>query len=232
MENREQVSLRERWDAYQHLEVLTDHWYWRPGWNAQRRFYTWHITFDGQPVLHNLVTDLQRQLDLPGLDLVPIEGLHLTMQGLGFTDEVDDADVDAILSAARRRCAGLTPFDLTLGPVDADPQGVGLLINPWSAVEGLRTTVREAIGDVWSEVPESADEFRPHVTVAYSGAAVSPAAIRDRMQILRGIAPVTVPIASVALIMLRRDDHVYRWETVDFVRLGPSAGSAAGASGT
>jgi hypothetical protein len=38
---------------------------------------------------------------VPGLDLVPTEGLHITMQGLGFTDEITKADAHAIAEAAR-----------------------------------------------------------------------------------------------------------------------------------
>jgi hypothetical protein len=50
-----------------------------------------------------------RLAGLPGLDLVPGQWLHLTTQGVGFTDEVSDTDLTAITSAARTRLAAVEP---------------------------------------------------------------------------------------------------------------------------
>jgi len=77
------------------------------------RAYTWHITFAGQTDLHRLVSEYQEALrPLSQVDLVPLEWLHLTMQGVAFTDEVSTADVDRIIDAARpppeRIAAGAT----------------------------------------------------------------------------------------------------------------------------
>lgn len=220
MTSREHDSLQQRWDAYQRLPELVEHWYWRPGWRADRTFYTWHVTFEGQTALHDLVTNLVKQLALPGLDPVPLDGLHLTMQGLGFTDEVDQVDLVRIIEEARHRCAAVAPIELTLGPVDPDAEGIGLLVAPWHAVEKLRHTIRDAIGSVWTNVPEAADGFRPHVTIAYSGAPVSTEPIRALLAAARDLPPVTVRITEVPLIALRRDNRVYQWETVAKVRLG------------
>ena len=219
MTGRELASLHQRWAAYEDLPNLTEHWYWRPGWRADRQFYTWHLTFEHQAELHELVTHLQGQLALPGLDLVPIDGLHLTMQGLGFTDETSDADVDAIVAETRQRCAGLPPLELSLGPVDPDAEGIGLLVQPWEEVEHLRATIRDAIGTVWQSVPELSDGFRPHVTIAYSGSPAPASPIRSRLADLRRLPSVRVRISRVPLIALRRDGRTYRWTTVAAVPL-------------
>lgn len=223
MSGRERASLQQRWDEYQQLPQLTEHWYWRPGWGPERRFYTWHLTFDDQPALHELVSTVQRELAVPGLDPVPLEWLHLTMQGVGFTDEVAADDIDAILQAATVRLSQLAPFDLTLGPVDPDAEGVGFLITPWDRVTEVRDAIRHAIGSVWDTVPESADGFRPHVTVAYSGAPVSTEPIRERLAKLRELPPATVKISEVPLITLRRDGRTYQWDTVKSIPLDGGA---------
>ncbi|MER7471715.1 2'-5' RNA ligase family protein [Micromonospora sp. NPDC000018] len=219
MTSRELASLHQRWTAYQDLPALTEHWYWRPGWRADRQFYTWHLIFERQPELHHLVTDLQRQLVLPGLDLVPLEGLHLTMQGLGFTDEVSVPDLNAIVAEVRQRCIGLPPLELSLGPVDPDAEGIGLLVQPWGRVEHLRATIRDAIGAVWPTVPEPADGFRPHVTIAYSGSPAPTDPISARLAELRSKPPVRVTISEVSLIALRRENRTYRWTTAAAVPL-------------
>ncbi|WP_322767552.1 2'-5' RNA ligase family protein [Frankia sp. Cr1] len=194
---------------------MRDHWWWRPGWRVGRSFYTFHITFDSTPDVVDLAGRYQRALTLPTLDPVPADGLHLTMQGIGFTDEVNRTDLDAIISAAQARCAWLAPFDVTIGPADADPEAVMLQVAPWAPVDELRAAVRAAIGDVWGEarIPGAAGGFTPHVSVAYSGADTSAAPLR---QCLAGIEPVSVTstVVAVQLIDLNRDRRVYRWSTV------------------
>jgi hypothetical protein len=88
--------------------TITDHWWWRPG----RRRYAWHVTFADIPSVGRLAARARaraRLAGLPGLDLVPARWLHLTMQDVGFTDEVPDADLAAIVAAARRYLTGTPP---------------------------------------------------------------------------------------------------------------------------
>jgi 2'-5' RNA ligase len=222
MPTREQDSLDQRWQDFQQLDRLKEHWYWRPGWRLGRSFYTWHLTFEDPPVLHELVGRLQAELAVAALDLVPFSGLHLTMQGVGFTDEVANEDVAAIVGAARERCRRLAPFHLTLGPVDPDHEGIGLLVSPWAPIEQVRLTIRDAIADVWGldNVPEAAEGFRPHVTVAYSAADAPVAEIRDRLGRLRDVPAVTAPVTHAQLIRLNRDAREYRWDVAASVPLG------------
>ena len=215
----EQDSLEHRWNDFQHLDQIRNHWYWRPGWRQGRTFYTWHLTFTHATALHQLSERIQHAIDVPALTMVPDEWLHLTMQGLGFTDDISDIDIDAIVKAVTRRCTAIQQFDITLGPVDPDAEGVGLLITPWQPVVDLRLTVRAGIADIWDHVPEQQDDFRPHVTVAYSAADAPAADIRDRLTPLRDLPPARVHVEAVELIRLNRDEHVYRWDTVMSVPL-------------
>jgi 2'-5' RNA ligase len=176
-------------------------------------FYAWQLTFENNPnAMHDLVDRVQQALQVPGLDLVPLSGLHLTRQGLGFTDEVNGRDLIEIIDAARRLCAKLRPLELTLGPVDPDAEGVGLLVQPWAAVEELRSILRTAIGCVWPTVPEASDGFRPHITVAYSGSAAPTQPILKRLVTLRELRPITVNITTASLIALHRDAREYQWD--------------------
>jgi len=222
MAARERHSLDDRWQAFQSLDHLTEHWYWRPGWRVGRRFYTWHLTFGDAPALHALVDRVQADLPSDAVDLVPRAGLHLTMQGLGFTDEVADRDVDSIVAAAGAQLRAVAGFELSLGPVDPDAEGVGLLIDPWAPVERVRLAIRAAIGEVWGAdgVPEPADGFRPHVTVAYSATDAPVDELRRVMAPLRDLPPAVVQVGQAQLIRLGRDDREYRWDVVASVPLG------------
>jgi 2'-5' RNA ligase len=222
MVSQELASFEERWAEFGRLDRLVNHWWWRPGWHVGRSFYTWHITFDNEESkpLHDLVARLHDRLDgVAGLDLIPRRWLHLTMQGLGFTDDVTEADMRAIVDEATDRLAEVPAFDMTLGPVEGDDEATGLLVRPWEATGAVRNAVRGAIATVWDAVPE-ADEFRPHTSIAYSNSDAPVGPIRERLADLRGLEPVTIPIRSVQLIRLNRDHRMYEWDTVTDVTLG------------
>jgi len=203
-------------------ERMRDHWWWRPGWQVGRRLYTWHLTFAGQHELHELVSAYQARLaDLPGLDLVPREWLHLTMQGIGFTSEVSEADVERMRTAAAERLRGMPPVELSFGPVVILAEAVTLAPSPPGSVGAIRGAIRDAMATVWGEdgVPESADGFRPHVSVAYSNRDSEVAPIVERVGSV-SLAPITVTVEAASLIVINRDERVYQWETLASVPLG------------
>lgn len=206
------------------LEPMRDHWWWRPGWEVGRSFYTWHVTFADQPGAHQLVEDYAPVLkDLPMFDPIPVRWIHLTTQGIGFTDEVDKIDVDKIVDAVRRRCAKVEPFSVTLGPARVDPEALMLPVRPVEPVALLRHAIREGIGDVWGadNVPESAEGFNPHVSLGYSNAAGPAEAVHEKLATHR-TTTADVTISSVSLIDLNRDRKAYEWVDVATVPLGAS----------
>lgn len=156
------------------LEPMRDHWWWRPGWRPGRSFYTWHFTFADQPAAAQLVTDYAPLFEkLPMLDAVPLRRLHLTTQGIGFTDEVDRGGLDRMIEATRKRCAQLEPFAVTIGPAQVDPETIQMPVRPAEPLIQVRAAIRDAIADVWGadNVPEAVHGFRAHVTLGYSNAA-------------------------------------------------------------
>jgi 2'-5' RNA ligase len=206
-------------------QEMRNHWWWRPGWRVGRSFYTWHVTFDDQPAVHRLAADYASVLDaLPTMDPVPMGWLHLTMQGVGFTDTVNRTDVDAIVHAAQERCAVMAPLTVTLGPARVDAEALKLPVEPAEPVIALRGAIRAAIADVWGPagVPEDAGGFRPHVSLAYSHSAGPAEPIIERVA-ARSATSAETAIHRVALIDLNRDHRAYRWTEVATANLGASA---------
>jgi 2'-5' RNA ligase len=213
-------------EQLKHSEVLRDHWWWRPGWEIGQRAYTWHLTFDGQNAagareLRQLAAAHQEALaPIGALGPIPLPWLHLTMQGVGFTSEVTAAQAGRIAGAARPHLAGLPPLVLRFGPAQVSPEAV--LLNPAEPepVAAVRRAVRAGIAEVLGEdrVPERADRFRPHVSVAYStredGAGPAVAAVEAVT------ATAEVPVAAASLLVIHRDRKVYQWEIVEQVPIG------------
>lgn len=201
---------------------MRDHWWWRPGWRVGRSFYTWHFTFDDQPAMRRLWQHHRPTLTaITTLDPVDFTGLHLTTQGVGFTDEVITQDVAAIIDRTKHHCAAIAPFTVTIGPAHIEPETVKMLAQPPDEIIKVRRALRHAIADVWGHdrVPESMDGFRPHVTLAYSNNA-GPAEPIERALSASSPAQEKITLSTVSLINLNRDHQRYEWTTMATVGLG------------
>ncbi|MEV8568131.1 2'-5' RNA ligase family protein [Streptomyces sp. NPDC051322] len=199
---------------------MRDHWWWRPGWTVGRRFYTWHLTFDGQDDVHRLAAQYRAALaPMEGIDPIPDEWLHLTMQGVGFVGEVDQADVTAIVLAARERLAAVPTFDVTLSRPVVDPEAILIPVQPDRPVRAVRDAIRASIGEVLTEVPEKAEGFTPHVSVGYSNT-TGPKMPFEEAIASADIKPARARISHADLITIHRDNRMYEWESLAKVPLG------------
>jgi hypothetical protein len=199
----------------EHATHLRNHWYWRPGHRPGRPFYTWHLTFEHQAELHRLVADYQHALrNVPGLDLVPIPWLHITMQGIGFTDEVTDADRNAIIDATCRRLATIPAPRLTFHHATIRPEAIALYPHPPEPVHTIRAGIRQAIVDVWgtNRIPETATGYEPHLSIAYVSNNTDSSPAAEAISAIN-IDPTQLVLTSASCIALQRVNHAYRWDT-------------------
>lgn len=221
------VTAQPEW-THRHAERLTNHWWWRPGWTVGTRFYAWHVTFDGQPAIHELAAAYQAELtNVPGLDMIPQQWLHLTMQGVGHVQDVTDDQVAALLDAARRRLGELAPVDVRFHRPVIRPEAVALPPQPVTPIQEVRRVVRAAIGDTYGAgaVPERANGYQPHISIAYVSTdqpAEAALAAIERVD----ADPVDATIDSVSLIEMHRDNRMYEWRTVETIPFGAARAGA------
>lgn len=208
--------------TYKHAAELRDHWWWRPGWQVGTRFYTWHITFDDQDQLHKLVDTYQAEIaGHDGFDPIPRKWLHLTMQGVGHTADIAPDQLDTLIATAQTKLAALDPVKVGFHRPVIRPEAIALPALPPTEADRIRTAVREAIADALGPdaVPDRADGFQPHVTVAYSSGAQPAGAITAGLESI-STAPVDVQIRAISLIELHRDNRMYEWQTVAEAPIG------------
>ncbi len=200
---------------------MRNHWWWRPGWAVGRRFYTWHLTFEGQQDVYRLAAEYRAALAPLGAVLTPVpdQWLHLTMQGIGFVGETEEDDVNAIVEAARPRFASVSPFEMELGRAVVDPEAILLAAEPDAPVRQVRDGIRAAIRDVLGNVPEKAEGFTPHVSVAYSAGDGPVTPVVEALKAVE-FPPTKARCTSAELIVLHRDNQMYEWETFATVPLG------------
>ncbi|WP_320064270.1 2'-5' RNA ligase family protein [Micromonospora sp. RTGN7] len=200
----------------QHAGEVRNHWWWRPGWRVGRRFYAFHITFEDQHQLYDTATAYRTALaEMPSLTLIPDRWLHLTMQGVGFADELAQDVVQDVADEARSLLAAVPAIQVEFGPVVVAEEAIVMPAVPAEPIHELRHLTRQAIGRVLGtdKVGEDPDRFRPHVSIAYTTAG-GPAEPYVEATSRANIRPARVAIRHLDLIEMHRDQQMYEWRTV------------------
>jgi len=209
-------------------ERMENHWWQRPGRTPGRELYHWHMLFPDQPAVRELVAAAQERLArLPGLDMVPLQWLHVTTYIAPFVDEMSDQQVTAMVDEAGQLLSDVEPIPVTLGRVLYHPQAVTVAIEPLGALDPVLDAVRTATRSVGCEGHADTNPWLPHVSVAYSNGPGPYAPIVAALG--RQLPSVGVTIRSVSLVAQAQVGHTWQWRRVAEVHLG---GQRAGQGGT
>jgi 2'-5' RNA ligase len=181
---------------------------------------TWHLTFDHATQLHQLVSAYQTALaSLPGLNLVPLRWLHLTVQGVDYADELPTGQLDQVAETVRRELATMPTFTLTFHDAVIRDEAIALPPAPLDSLHELLTRLRRGISTATGAPahtgPEQTHGFHPHVTIAYSHTNTPAQPYAEALNTVDTPAA-TVAITEVALIEQERllePDWLYRWTT-------------------
>jgi 2'-5' RNA ligase superfamily len=104
-----------------------------------RHYYACHLTLDDQPQLRKLIARYQQALaNLPGLDLIPPEWLHITMQGIGFTDEIGITELRRFTEALTQELGKIDPPTVSFRSLTVHPEAIYLKAHPADALYPLR----------------------------------------------------------------------------------------------
>jgi 2'-5' RNA ligase len=172
------------------------------------------------PQVRALVSEAYRRLaDLRGLDLTPHRWFHLTTSMVGLTDETTAVQMDAMVTDARRRLAGVQPVTGTLARVLYHPEAIALAARPADALTPLLEAVQAATRAATHRKGLNAHQpWTPHVTVAYSSA-VQPAA-----PVIAALGPELPPceitIHTISLVNQDGPEYLWNWHPIAEVHLG------------
>jgi 2'-5' RNA ligase len=198
---------------------LADHWWQRPGRRPGRLLYHWHVLFRDHPEVHELAAACQRKLaGLPGLDLVPLQWLHLTTLVAGFADEVPAQAVDTMVTTAQQLLAPAEPIPVSLGRVFYHPEAVVLLVEPAEALDPVLSAVQIAARGAGCLGQADASPWRPHISIAYSNGSGPAAPVIEALGLR--VPATELTIRSVSLVAQAQVGHSWQWQAVAEVRLG------------
>ncbi|WP_327391410.1 2'-5' RNA ligase family protein (plasmid) [Streptomyces microflavus] len=216
------VIVEHDWRAFHQVERMADHWD-RPGWSDQQRSYYWMHTFPDPGELLQRAQQCQRALQDLALDLVPADGLHVTLLRVGAVDRVSTAQVKHLLGLAQK--LSVEDFHALAHPLAGSRGAVRFSLTPWTPLVRLHAALSEAGKQAGVPGGSPTAAFRPHLGIAYSNQVRSAAAVVDAVAPLRSLPSVPLHFTTVELVELRRQDRAYRWRTVRSVPLRPAAAS-------
>jgi 2'-5' RNA ligase len=185
------------------------------------------MTLDDQPQLRELVASYQQALaTTPGIDLIPPQWLHLTMQGIGFVDEIGRGELVALGNALTTELGTIKPPAVEFHSLTVRPEAIYLKAHPADALYPLRQRMHDAVAAVLgpTRFPEAEPErskFNPHVSIGYVNQDQEAEPIAEA---LRSLTPRTISItfAKANLLEFHRDHHMYEWTSSMPIAIGGS----------
>jgi 2'-5' RNA ligase len=201
------------------------HWRGRPGWHTGQDFYACFLTLEDQPELRGLIRRYQDSLrGMPHLDLIAPRWLHITMQGIGFADDISPAGLAAVTQRIGERLRGMHPPAVTFHRPTIRPAAVFLTAEPAGPLYEMRLAIHRAVASAtgpgqFDEPAPEPGRFVPHVSIAYaSGDGPAPPVA----EALRGTAAeaVTATFRTASLLVFRRDRHEYGWTSATSLPVG------------
>lgn len=196
----------------------------RPGWSPGRRSYAWLLPLGDRPGPRDLANQYQYALlDLPGFDLVPLEWMHILVQEIGFTDELDRDRLTTVIERTTNRLATMAPLTLAFERAVVLPESLALPAEPQSALRELRTILRAATAEGLDSDPDSLppepELSDQHASLGYptmDGPSIVAVATLNAIP----VEPTTAKIPAAHLVELNRDHASCEWETVARVPFG------------
>ena len=194
----------------QTVTTVRNHWWWRPGWRPGRHFYACHLTLNNQPQLRTLVKQCQDAIThLPDLDLIPPQWLHITMQGIGFVDEIGEADLAAVTKRIGETLRYSKPPAATFHRPAIRPEAVTFKANTPEPLYQLRLAMHGAIASVlgpakFHEPMPAPEQFAPHVSAAYVNSDGSAKPIANAIGSI-DFQAVTATFDTASLLVFHRD---------------------------
>lgn len=203
------------------VSETADHWWWRPGWRPGRRMVTLHVTVPFEAELHDLARRTAPVLArLGAFDPVPVHGLHLTMTGVGFTDELDPGQAEQVWDEVMAALPHLEPAPIVLDRLSLGSGGAMLAGPPMPWLQELCQAQREAV-DRMRGSSEDRGPFHPHISLAYANGAMPMGQVAEALApIAEQTPPLTLHRPVLTMMRLGRDTHEYAWDVLAEQELG------------
>jgi 2'-5' RNA ligase superfamily protein len=196
-------------------------------WTPERRYLTILVDLSHAVALSAAAAEIAAGVESPVYGLVGRDGLHLTVQEIGFADRFGPGDLATIEQAVARVAAETACFQATVTGVGSFADAAFFQVEPWAPFRALRRQLWAACPLLRghgpsADVPAAEGGLAPHVSIAYYNATAPAAAIADRLARYRGLALPPFAVEALSLVVVRPPTHPYfQWEVLRRVPLAP-----------
>lgn len=160
--------------------------------------------------------------------VVPAPWLHWTV--LGVHHQLDEAQVERAVRAARKAAQQAAPATVTMGPVWPGPSAVTVAMYPEEPLAAINALVRDAVSAVSGvQLREAGNGYWPHSTLAYfRSPSVHDADFNRRLRTTRP-ERVEITISRLLAVHMHQDLDLgyYTWTPIAEIPLGPTAADAS-----
>ncbi len=203
---------RRRFGALAHVvpAIATD---WPAAWAPDRRYLIFvaevgqqaSVTAAAERVLHAIA----------GLGVPPLDARrrHLTIQSVGFLDELPPNAASVVALEARAALAGCSPVEVSIAGAGSFAEAAVLWVEPWEALAAIRDLLLDGVSLLEParadrSLPAEEGGFAPHVSIAY---------YVERIP--------TGPIAAALDLVGTFSDPPFSLDALQLISVGPPSGA-------
>lgn len=200
-------------------KVATTFASWEANWPRRSHYLSYVISLaanpKNQPVIE-AVREIQRDLQLPYVTLVPPKALHVSVQGVDFLESLTPEQARALVVEGEKALRGATPFTLRIRNANSFPVAAFLEAHDHESILDLRARLRAALPWLADEgrdpfVRHGRDEFLPHLSIGYYEADLDNKLVVEALRKHRRREVGEVEVTSVQLVRVPKPTVVNRW---------------------
>ncbi len=209
--NRERFRARDRVNA-----AITDAW--REDWGRDRRYLVFLVEVGAQPEVVAWAQKVQDAIVGPAVPAIQARWLHLTLQSVGFADEIPTISLDSLVDEARAALEDCAAFDARVCGAGSFADAAILEIEPWNELRALFDRLHEgvsALAPLREGLDLSASEggFAPHISLAYYTAQVPAGPIAEALEPFQGADGPAVRVGEVNLVSVPPPNTTgFKWD--------------------
>lgn len=196
-------------------------------WTPDRRYLSVLVDLSGAGSLAETAATIAAAVDSPAYGLVGADGLHLTLQEIGFADKLDAMAIAALERGIAQVAADTPCFRAAVSGVGSFADAAFFQVEPWEPLRELRRKLWRACPALRrgpsAAVPALEGGFAPHISIAYYTDDVPSAAIAERLARFRGLTLPPFAVTAISLVGVGQPTRAYfQWEVVARFALGPA----------
>ena len=175
---------------------------------ATSDYLVYLIALDHEPAVAQAARRLQARLDFPYVNPVPRAALHVTVQSVGYREQLTAEQQSALVERAVPVLSSLEPFEAAIGGANSFDVAAFLEVHDGGVLRDVRAKLRAALPWLAEDgrdvlVRGGRDIYLPHVSFAYYNGEADAQGVVAALARHRHEVVAKVRVASAKLVAVR-----------------------------